>query len=139
MYIADQLKKHLGKDSRFLFRDNTSTNDMLLSEHSESEEPTVLVSPSLTYGVDLKDDLGRFCVVVKLPYLPLSDKRISRIFEQDKIWYNNAMLNGLVQMCGRCTRSENDFSDTYILDGNIEQIVLRNKGRLPKYFLERFK
>lgn len=139
MYIAEQLKKHLGENNRFLFRDNASTNDMLLSEHSESEEPTVLVSPSLTYGVDLKDDLGRFCIVVKLPYLPLSDKRINKIFEQDKIWYNNAMLNGLVQMCGRCTRSENDFSDTYILDGNIEQIVLRNKGRLPKYFLERFK
>jgi len=49
------------------------------------------------------------------------------------------MLNGLVQMCGRCTRSEEDFSDTYILDGNIEQIVLINKHKLPKYFLERFK
>jgi Rad3-related DNA helicase len=111
---------------------------MLLSEHSESEKPTVIVSPSLTYGVDLKDDLGRFCIVVKLPYLPLSDKRIKRIFEQDKVWYTNSMLNGLVQMCGRCTRSENDFSNTYILDGNIEQIILMNRNKLPKYFLERF-
>jgi ATP-dependent DNA helicase DinG len=138
MNIAEQLKKHIGSDDRFLFRENASTNDMLLSEHSESEKPTVIVSPSLTYGVDLKDDLGRFCIVVKLPYLPLSDKRIKRIFEQDKVWYTNSMLNGLVQMCGRCTRSENDFSNTYILDGNIEQIILMNRNKLPKYFLERF-
>lgn len=138
MYIAEQLKKHIGNDDRFLFRESNSTNDMLLSEHSESEKPTVIVSPSLTYGVDLKDDLGRFCIVVKLPYLPLSDKRIKRIFEQDKVWYTNSMLNGLVQMCGRCTRSENDFSNTYILDGNIEQIILMNRNKLPKYFLERF-
>jgi Rad3-related DNA helicase len=138
MHIAEQLRKHIGNDDRFLFRESTSTNDMLLSEHSESEKPTVIVSPSLTYGVDLKDDLGRFCIVVKLPYLPLSDKRIKRIFEQDKVWYTNSMLNGLVQMCGRCTRSESDFSNTYILDGNIEQIILMNRNKLPKYFLERF-
>jgi ATP-dependent DNA helicase DinG len=139
MNIANLLKKYLGENDRFLFRDKESTNDMILSEHFESSNPTVLVSPSLTYGIDLKDEMGRFCIVVKLPYLPLSDKRIKKIFENDKIWYNNAMLNGLVQMCGRCTRSENDFSDTYILDGNIEQIVLKNKDKLPKYFLDRFK
>ncbi len=139
MNIANSLKKYLGENDRFLFRDKESTNDTLLSEHFESDAPTVLVSPSLSYGIDLKDEMGRFCIVVKLPYLPLSDKRIKRIFENDKVWYNNAMLNGLVQMCGRCTRSESDFSDTYILDGNIEQIVLRNKDKLPKYFLDRFK
>lgn len=139
MNIANLLKKYLGENDRFLFRDKESTNDMILTEHFESENPTVLVSPSLSYGIDLKDEMGRFCIVVKLPYLPLSDKRIKKIFDQDKIWYNNSMLNGLVQMCGRCTRSESDFSDTYILDGNIEQIVLRNKDKLPKYFLDRFK
>ena len=139
MGIASQLRKFLDKDSRFLFRDGSSTNETLLSEHFDSDKPTVLVSPSLSYGVDLKDEMGRFCIIVKLPYLPLSNKRIERIFQQDKGWYNNAMLNGLVQMCGRCTRSEEDFSDTYILDGNIEQIVLMNRHKLPKYFLERFK
>jgi ATP-dependent DNA helicase DinG len=139
MNISNQLKKYLEDDGRFLFRDKTSTNDNILLEHFESKEPTVLVSPSLSYGVDLRDEMGRFCIVVKLPYLPLSNKRVKRIFEQDKIWYNNAMLNGLVQMCGRCTRSESDFSDTYILDGNIEQIMMRNMNKLPKYFLERFK
>ena len=89
--------------------------------------------------MDLKGDLGRFCIVVKLPYLPFSDKRINRIFKEDSVWYTNAMLNNLVQMCGRCTRDESDFSDTYILDGNIEQVIMRNNKKLPKYFLERFK
>lgn len=137
MYIAEQLKKHLGKDERFLFRDKEATNDMILEEHSESDKPTVLVSPSLSFGVDLKDDLGRFCIVVKMPYLPLSDKRIKRIFDSDKIWYMNSMLNGLVQMCGRCTRSEDDFSETYILDANMIDILIRNSKKLPKYFIER--
>jgi ATP-dependent DNA helicase DinG len=136
--ITEKLKKHL-KGGRFLFRDNNSTNDEILLEHFESPEPTILVSPSLTFGIDLKDELGRFCIVFKLPYPPLFNKRIKRLFDQDKVWYINSMLNGLVQMCGRCTRSEKDFSDTYILDGNIKHILFKNKGRLPKYFVERFK
>lgn len=137
MFIADELKKYLAYDDRFLFRSKEATNDMLLKEHTESDKPTILVSPSLSFGVDLKDDLGRFCIVVKMPYLPLSDKRISKMFESDKVWYINSMLNGLVQMCGRCTRSEEDFSETYILDGNIQDILDRNSGKLPKYFMER--
>ena len=136
MYIANQLQEYLD-DERFLFRGKDMTNDMILLEHAESDKPTVLVSPSLSFGVDLKDDLGRFCIVVKMPYLPLSDKRIKKIFDSDKIWYTNAMLNGLVQMCGRCTRSEDDFSETYILDGNISDILERNSRKLPKYFMER--
>lgn len=137
MFIAEELKRYLGYNDRFLFRGKDATNDMILAEHSESKEPTVLVSPSLSFGVDLKDDLGRFCIVVKMPYLPLFDKRIKRIFDSDKIWYSNAMLNNLVQMCGRCTRSEEDFSETYILDGNIVDVLMRNSKKLPKYFIER--
>lgn len=137
MFIADELRKYLGNDDRFLFRGKEATNEMLLEEHSKSDRPTVLVSPSLSFGVDLKDDLGRFCIVTKMPYLPLFDKRIKKLFDHDKVWYINAMLNNLVQMCGRCTRSENDFSETYILDGNIVDILIRNSKKLPKYFIER--
>jgi Rad3-related DNA helicase len=139
MNITNTLKKYLKPNGRYLFRENASTNEVILNDHCESDEPTILVSPSLSYGVDLRGDLGRFSIIVKLPYLPLSDKRISKIFNEDKTWYSNSMLNGLVQMCGRCTRDENDYSTTYILDGNIEQIIYRNKNKLPKYFLERFK
>lgn len=134
--ITRILKKYLPED-RFLFRDETATNESILDKHYNSIIPTVLVSPSLTYGIDLKDDLARFCIVVKLPYLPLSDKRIKILFNRDKSWYTNAMLNNLVQMCGRTTRSKNDFSTTYLLDGNSTAVLLRNKEKLPKFFIDR--
>ena len=47
------------------------------------------------------------------------------------------MLDNLVQMCGRCTRSIEDHSVTYILDGNAVTSILDNKRYLPKHFLER--
>lgn len=137
MEITNMLKKHL-KGRRFLFRDDTATNDHILKEHYQTEEPTVLVSPSMVFGIDLKDDYARFSIIVKLPYPPLSNKRIKKIFDVDKNWYENQMLNALVQMCGRATRSSKDFSNTYILDGNIIRVLQNCSNRLPDYFIKRF-
>ena len=85
----------------------------------------------------MPDDLGRFQVVIKLPYLPLGSKRIKALFDRDKIWYQNKMLTTLVQACGRCTRHINDFADTFILDGQIVKVLKDNWLKLPKYFKDR--
>jgi len=134
--ITQLLQKYL-KDKRFLFRSEIKTNDEILNKHYNSAEPTVLVSPSLTHGVDLRDDLARFCIIVKLPYPPLSNKRIKKLFDVDKDWYENQMLNVLVQMCGRATRSKSDFSKTYILDGNSFRVLPKVKSKLPQHFFSR--
>lgn len=136
MDITEILKKHL-KDKRFLFRDEILNNDEILNKHYNTKLPTVLVSPSLTHGVDLRDDLARFCIIVKLPYLPLGNKRIKKMFDYDKQWYENQMLNTLVQMCGRATRSKQDYSTTYILDGNGIKVLPRVKDKLPEHFFIR--
>jgi ATP-dependent DNA helicase DinG len=136
MDITKKLKRVLN-DDRYLFRDSDATNENLIDKHCSTDNPTVLVSPSLGFGVDLKDDLARFCVVVKLPYLPLGDKRIKKLCDRDKDWYENAMLNNLVQMCGRTTRSKKDYSTTYILDGNSINALIKAKHKLPGYFIER--
>ena len=49
----------------------------MLRKHYESKKQTVLISPSLHLGVDLKDDLSRFQVIVKVPYPDLTDKKIT--------------------------------------------------------------
>lgn len=131
------LRDKLKGNKRFLFRDETSNNEDILKEHYNSDFPTVLVSPSLSYGVDLKDDLARFQIIVKLPFPPLSVKRVKKMFDLDKDWYENKMLNTLVQACGRATRSKNDFSTTYILDGNAVNALKRSKNKLPVSFIER--
>ena len=103
-----------------MFREENATNEDILFEHFAVKDPTVLVSPSLSYGIDLKDELARFQIIVKLPYLPLSDKRIKKIFDTDKDWYENRMLNTLVQASG-C----------------VADALVRTKHKLPKHFLDR--
>jgi len=135
--ITNFIKAKLEGNKRFLFRDEMANNEAILKEHYETDFPTILVSPSLSFGVDLKDSLARFQIIIKLPYPPLSSKHIKKLFDTDKDWYENKMLNALVQACGRATRSKNDFSTTYILDGNIVNALKRTKHKLPKSFIDR--
>lgn len=126
-------------NKRLLFREGGVTNEHLIQEHSESSDPTVMVSPSMSHGVDLKGDLGKFQVIMKVPYLPLSSKRIKRLSKEDYQWYVNKTLSTIVQMAGRCTRNDNDEAVTYILDGSAVTLLKRNWKKLPKFFRERVK
>ena len=136
-FIASYLKNNL-RSKRFLYRDEQTRNEEILSKHSKSKNPTVLVSPSLGLGIDLRDDLARFQIIIKAPYLPLGDKRIKKLFDLDKQWYSNKMLSNVVQQCGRGIRSKQDHCKTYILDAGVFEAIIRNKNKLPKYFIDRF-
>ena len=135
--ITEMFKKMSKGNKRFLFRETGVTNETIIDFHKNSEDDTILVSPSLTTGISLDDHLGRFQVILKAPFLPLSSKRIKKIYEKNKNYYTMKMLDTLIQMCGRCTRSVEDYSTTYILDGNAVNSILQNKKFLPKSFLER--
>jgi Rad3-related DNA helicase len=136
-FIANYLKNNL-RSKRFLYRDETTRNEEILAKHSKSKNPTVLVSPSLGLGIDLRDDLARFQIIIKAPYLPLGDKRIKKLFDLDKQWYTNKMLSNVVQQCGRGIRSKQDHCKTYILDAGVFEAIIKNKNKLPKYFIDRF-
>ena len=92
----------------------------------------------MSHGVDLKDDLARFQIIVKAPYLPTKDKRVEKLMKDDFNWYGNKMLCSLIQSCGRGVRSDKDHCTTYILDSAIVESIVNNRHKLPKYFLDRF-
>lgn len=135
--IAEYLKINLNSD-RLICREKGVNNEQILKQHVESTQDTILVSPSLTFGVDLKDDLARFQIIIKAAYLPLGDERVKRLFKEDPQWYQNKMLNNLIQACGRGVRSRTDHCVTYIMDACITDAVLKSKHKLPKYFIKRF-
>lgn len=100
-------------------------------------DPTgVLISPSLYVGIDLKDDLSRFQVIVKIPYSSLGDKWIKKKFDQNKNWYTWQTLLKLIQGYGRSIRSMDDYADTYILDSNLDNILKFSSKMLPRSFRE---
>jgi len=95
-----------------------------------------MISPSLFQGVDLKDDLSRFQVVVKVPYPDLSERRTKVKLDRDRGWYDWQTALRLVQTYGRSVRSETDHAVTYVLDSNFTRFVAEHRGLFPEYFLE---
>ena len=132
-YLQDNIT-----DDRMLFREPGIRNEEILEKHYSSNKPTVMASPSMSHGVDLKDDLARFQIIIKAPYLPTNDKRVSRMMKLDSSWYMNKMLSSFIQSCGRGIRSGKDHCVTYILDAAIVECIVKNKNKIPKYFLDRF-
>lgn len=135
--ITNYLQNNI-KSKRIIYREPGVNNENLLDLHRESTTPTVIASPSMLYGVDLKGDLAKFQIIIKAPFLPVTDKRVSKKIKTDSNWYINKMLSALVQGCGRGVRSKNDFCATYVLDYSIIDSVINNKSKLPKYFIDRF-
>lgn len=110
--------------------------DALLENHCSSTKPTVLISPSMTEGVDLHDDLGRFAIIPKVPYPNMGDSWVKARMEADPVWFNFTVIKTIVQACGRIVRHHNDQGDCYILDGKFDDLLRRSGDLFPEWFMD---
>ncbi len=136
--MLSQLKSIFYRNPRFLWVERDMDKDKILELHSSSPKPTILVSPSMMEGVDLKDDFARFQVMMKVPY-PALDEYTKRMDEIFPTWYQNKVVTSIVQAYGRAVRSETDHARFYILDGSFGMLVSRYKKIIPSYFTEALK
>lgn len=124
------------QDNRLLFH-NSYNREEFLDLHINSEYETVLVSPSMINGIDLKDDLSRFQIILKVPFPNLASKKVKKRLEINPDWYYWKTTVDILQAYGRSIRNEEDWAETYILDECFDQI-LKNRF-VPKYFLDSLK
>jgi len=130
--IANYLKKNL-KSNRMIYHD-THDREEALEKHLKSKEPTILVSPSMSEGVDLRDDLARFQVLLKVPYPSLGDKLVKKRMNKWSWWYPMQTIKTIVQSVGRGVRSEKDHAVTYIFDSDWSRFYGKNKELFPHAF-----
>src|SRR5579885_2182218 len=134
----EQIRKGLSKENAIRLIETGSNLDRakLLEKHSKSRGPTVIISPSMYLGVDLKDDLSRFQIVVKVPYPDLADRKIAAMKQRDPRWYTWNTVLRLAQSYGRSVRNREDFAHTYILDSSISYLLNSAGDMIPKWFSE---
>lgn len=130
--IADYIRKNY-KSSRLLFHD-ADNKEVVLQEHLNSSKATVLVSPSMMEGVDLKDDASRFQILCKVPYPFLLDNLIVKRMKKFKHWYPYKTAKTIIQSLGRSIRHKDDIAISYILDEDWEFFYKINKKMFPTYF-----
>ncbi len=98
--------------------------------------PKILISPSVTEGLDLKDDLGRFCIIAKTPYPYLGDAWVKRRAEISQKWYMLQAMKTIIQSSGRVVRSKSDWGVTYILDDSFTALYNRMKMYTPLWWVD---
>lgn len=132
--IAKYLTDYLD-DSRLLIH-TTETRNSVIELHNYNKEPTVLLSPSMTEGVDLEGNKSRFQILCKVPFPYLGDAVVRKRMEKDKDWYNFQTVKCIVQAFGRSIRNKNDHAISYILDSDWNKFYRKSKKLLPDEFLK---
>lgn len=141
--IIDIMYQYYGKPVRGLIHSGTYGNAEIFKEKSKfssiietprnirdaivltksKSENLIIASPTIYEGIDFKDDLARFQIIVKVPYDSLTDplKKYNMKYNSKK--YTKEAVIKLVQAYGRGTRHEEDYCMTFILDANFESIL----------------
>lgn len=118
---------------RILTHDTLNRSE-ILQQHYNSEHPTILCSPSMMEGIDLPDDMGRFSVLLKIPYPSLASKKVKKRMDVNKNWYGLATVMSVIQLSGRVIRSNTDYASSYILDSCFGDLLKYNSKYFPKWF-----
>jgi len=115
---------------------NETNREEVYNNFISSNKNSVLLTPSMSEGIDLKDDLARFIIIVKLPFGNLSDKHIKAKRDKKKAWYKYNTAINLIQVAGRGMRHADDYCSVYVLDSSFYSFVHRNKNFMTPYFLK---
>ncbi len=100
------IKLHYHKDS----------NGIADTVESYIKEGGIIISPSIRQGVDFKDDIARWQVIIKVPY-EYYDSNINN----ENMFYNAAIE--ISQAYGRIIRSDKDYGITICTDSSIRNVT----------------
>lgn len=134
--IAKWLEKGID-NKRLIYHDSDNREEQL--KKMKKRKDGIMVSPSMVSGISLDDELSRFQVIMKVPYPNISSNKIKSRQTANKKWYTWRTIVDIVQAYGRSTRSETDWSHTYILDSSFADLLRMNKDMFPKYFIKAIK
>jgi len=132
--LSNWIKRDI-KDKRLLFHD-TENRDEIYNKFIRSKNK-VIVSPSMTTGIDLKEDLSRFQIILKMPYPNISSNKIKSRQSSNPRWYFYRTCIEVLQASGRIVRSEDDWGHTFIMDASFSNLL--KWAYFPKYFIDSIK
>ncbi|MHA2265806.1 MAG: helicase C-terminal domain-containing protein [Candidatus Thorarchaeota archaeon] len=103
-----------------------------IEKFKNSDEGTVVISPSWQEGLNFPDDEVRFAILAKVPFLSRADPviRMRMAAEGGNEWYRWKAALKIVQAAGRGVRHKDDWCVTYIADGCYPQVA----PFTPKWF-----
>ncbi|MFC7201116.1 helicase C-terminal domain-containing protein [Halospeciosus flavus] len=118
-------------------RHDSERRDAELEAWKDSTDPELFLSVKMEEALDLKDDLCRWQVLCKAPFLNTGDSRVARRLEDGQwAWYYRSALRTVIQACGRVVRSPDDYGATYVADQSVLDVFERARTDMPDWFRE---
>lgn len=130
--FSEKIRESFNMNKRLLFHDNKNKNETLKT-HYMTSEPTVLVSPSMTTGIDLQNDRARFQIILKVPYPSLASSKNKTRMSTNSKWYAYKTITTIIQTYGRAVRSNVDYADCIILDECFSDLIRNAHEFIPNY------
>lgn len=131
-WLVDELRFN---DTHEIYHHNDGNRDQVIERFiTDHHKNKLLISPSITEGLDLKDDLSRFAIFAKIPYPYLGDEWIKKRAEIDQQWYYRQTVTNIIQGSGRIVRHKEDYGVTYILDTCWEQLYDNARHLFPTWW-----
>lgn len=131
--LAEEIKDHSVYGDRMLITNKRHDILKALNNHNSS---TIIVSPSIEHGYDFKDDMCRWQIIAKVPFLYIGDPFVKLNMDRHPEWYAREAVLRMVQASGRAIRGVDDWAATYILDGNVDRLLRYNRGLFPTWWLD---
>ena len=138
--IAEWLVDNLNPTQQ-IFHHNPGSGDdrnAIIKAFISNPKPGVLISPSSTEGLDLKEDLARFAIFCKVPFGSLGDQWIKRRMEMSKAWYQRRALIDIIQGGGRIVRGPEDTGSVYILDASFGFLHSQTARIVPQWWQDSY-
>jgi len=138
MWLVKELQGSVGHMIYHHNPDDDVNRNTAIEGFMEHQIPSILISPSITEGLDLKDDLARFAITVKTPFGYLGDQWIKKRMEMSAEWYRRRAMTDIIQGGGRIVRSAEDEGTVYILDGSFGYLYSQSLGMIPQWWKDSF-
>lgn len=96
----------------------------------------IFLSVNFEEGLDLKGPDYPLNIIAKVPFENIGDEFVKARNERDNYKrYNMHAAVAVMQAAGRCTRSVDDFSETYILDSSWQGFFNRSRKLFQPWFV----
>jgi Rad3-related DNA helicase len=146
-YIAEGFASHNSYDRMRVITERSAYKDLMITHRpggvagavnhfKKADPPAILVSPSVTTGVDFPDSDCRYQIIAKIPFPDGRDPLVKARTDADPEYGLYLAMQSVIQACGRGVRSEKDFCETLIVDDMWSWFYSRNQHLAPGWFRE---
>ena len=139
-YMLRDLVKMRSKHANIMLTHTGQDREKVIEDFLQDKGGAkILLSPSVTSGVNASYHRCSFQIIMKVPFADRSDEQTRKRMEEDPEWYNFNAASAVVQAYGRAMRYEDDYGETYILDKHFSWFYSRNMEMFPVWFKEAVK